>query len=101
MVAMSRDRDPRDGHTRPGWWLMTHESVLNLVVGVAAVGLLVVDVSYLALRWRGFGTCFDRGFLLGFAGPLISVLAMKSLGLFRPIGSAEPVKSGETVGRGV
>ena len=95
--SMSSGRGERDYHTRLGWWLMIHDSATTLIIGVGAAGLLIADLIYLASRWHGFGSRFDRGFLLGFGGPLVAALAVRSAGGYRPIGS-DRVSAARTAG---
>jgi hypothetical protein len=82
-----------------GWWLMTHESASMAFIGVLACGVFAADLSYLASRWQGFRTEFDRGFLLGFGAPLIAVVGAKLLGLNRAIGP-DRVEAARRIGLG-
>ena len=56
-------RDARSYHTRIGWWLMTHEGALPILVGATALAILLADVTYAALNW---GTSLGEWFAIGF-----------------------------------
>ncbi len=48
--------------------------------------LLIGDVAYEAIRWRGLSDTFDPGFLLGFGVLVAMGLFAKAFGLGEPIG---------------